>query len=245
MKKCLFYTFVTVMTLATSVYANTQQNVPIPEPKAPLQALPDNFSQIQPAFYQQKTIQKKEDVTVEQLEAIFSQQTEPLKEKKAEQPTTTKETQVNNEKNLVSESLKDTNIQTAGQTIEQAKEQLVEETQNESELLTTQKYYTNYRDCIKNFDITPEKLYYLTLSSISANKYYPIEAQTRAGYILFSTGKKEFLASITKGRGETAVLKISPSDNSYYFKPIIVENLFNYIDLKQNQAIATINLKVK
>ena len=89
--------------------------------------------------------------------------------------------------------------------------------------------YTQQTNCIQAFPINSEKLYLLTLAAINANSYIPVEAQTRAGYILFSVGKKEFLATIAKAQDNLSVLKVTPANNSYYFASDIINNMFHFI----------------
>ena len=89
--------------------------------------------------------------------------------------------------------------------------------------------YTSQTRCIQSFPIDSEKLYYLTLAAINANHFIPIEAQTRAGYVLFGVGRKDFLATIARADEKMSVLKIAPADNSYYFSENIINNIFYYI----------------
>ena len=100
--------------------------------------------------------------------------------------------------------------------------------------------YTHQTKCIQAFPVNSERLFYLTLAAINANNFTPIEAQTRAGYILFSTGHKEFLATIAKTVDNLSVIKITPANNSYYFSPSIVNNLFHYINSNLQAEITSI-----
>lgn len=104
----------------------------------------------------------------------------------------------------------------------------------------TVEQYTHQTKCIQAFPINSERLFYLTLAAINANGFSPIEAQTRAGYILFSTGQKEFLATIAKTVDNLSVIKITPSNNSYYFSPTIINNLFLYINTNLQAEINSI-----
>ena len=53
-----------------------------------------------------------------------------------------------------------------------------------------------YSDCTKIFDIDKEKLFYLTLGAINANKYSTDEIQTANGYIMFTVSKNKDLSSL-------------------------------------------------
>ncbi len=77
----------------------------------------------------------------------------------------------------------------------------------------------------------PEKLFYMTIASINANRFEPLEMQSKTGYILFNAVNKEFLASIINVDNANSMLKITPTNNNYYFAPGIVSNIYKYIDM--------------
>jgi len=85
--------------------------------------------------------------------------------------------------------------------------------------------------CNKNFRLIKEKLFYLTLASINANRFMILEIQSNSGYILLSVKQKKFLASIVELNSQNSMLKITPCDNIYYFPVAIVQNMFKYIEL--------------
>ncbi len=97
--------------------------------------------------------------------------------------------------------------------------------------------YTNYKDCIRLYKMPFGKLFYLTLSSVNANKYTILEMQSRNGYIIFETGGKEFLLNVMKKDKYYTFLRLSPADNNYYFSTTIPQNIFRYIDLNFNADI--------
>lgn len=91
--------------------------------------------------------------------------------------------------------------------------------------------YVNYNDCIKNYKIDEESLFYLTLSAISNAKYKILEIQTRSGYILFSAYGREFLAQVVKVTGNLSELKIIPQNNSYLFDYNLIYRIFNDVNI--------------
>lgn len=99
-----------------------------------------------------------------------------------------------------------------------------------TEQLTTPQNIS-FADCTKTYNISGEKLFYLTLESITANRFEIKEMQTKTGYILFRAAGKEFLATVAYYGLNKSLLKITPTNNSYYFAPGIVSNIFKYIDL--------------
>ncbi len=95
--------------------------------------------------------------------------------------------------------------------------------------------------CTKLYQTSTEKLFYLTLAGINANNFKIDEIQSKTGYILFSAVGKQYLATIAKFSSSSAMIKISPVNNVYYFQPGIVLNMFKYIDLNvQNTPIISV-----
>ena len=108
-----------------------------------------------------------------------------------------------------------------------------------TEQLTTPQNIS-FADCTKTYNISGEKLFYLTLESITANRFEIKEMQTKTGYILFRAAGKEFLATVAYYGLNKSLLKITPTNNSYYFAPGIVSNIFKYIDLNLDDSPLTV-----
>ncbi len=89
----------------------------------------------------------------------------------------------------------------------------------------------SFDDCTKIYGISQEKLFYLTLASISANHFNIDEIQSDNGYILFSANRNKYLATISKIDRTNAILKITPCNNIYNFPIGVLTNTFKYIDL--------------
>lgn len=102
--------------------------------------------------------------------------------------------------------------------------------------------YTNYRDCIKLYKLPFDKLYFIALSSINANKYEILEMQSRNGYIMFKADNKEFLLTVLQKDKDYSFIKLTPCDNNYYFSSNIPQNIFNQIALQFNTEIKEIKL---
>lgn len=89
----------------------------------------------------------------------------------------------------------------------------------------------DYNICTRNYILTPEKLFYMAIASINANRFTIDEIQSKTGYILFTAVNKQYLASVVKVDANKSMLRITPTNNNYFFAPGIVLNVFRYIDL--------------
>jgi len=96
--------------------------------------------------------------------------------------------------------------------------------------------------CNKSFKIDSQKLFYLTLAGVSANRFEIQEIQSKSGYILFSAAKRQFLASVINIDAKNSMLKITPCNNVYYFPVGIVQNMFKYIELNISTPIETLSV---
>ena len=91
-----------------------------------------------------------------------------------------------------------------------------------------------YEDCTKMYDITKENLYYLTIGAVNANRFTIEELQTANGYIIFTTGRNKYLATVAGIDKNHSILKITPCNNLYYFQPGIISNIYKYIDINKD-----------
>lgn len=94
-----------------------------------------------------------------------------------------------------------------------------------------------FENCYKMFTVNKEKLFYLTLDAISANKFNIEEIQTDNGYIIFSVAKNKYLATIAGIDSANSILKITPCNDVYFFPPGIIINMFKYVELNLNTEI--------
>ena len=98
----------------------------------------------------------------------------------------------------------------------------------------------SFQKCTKIFPVDSEKLFYLAISSINANRFTINEIQSKSGYVLFSVLQKQFLLSVATVDKKNAIVKITPANNNYYFPEGIVTNIFKYIDLNTDTEISQI-----
>lgn len=113
-----------------------------------------------------------------------------------------------------------------------------EESMSLSTMVTPQN--VDYNLCTRNYILTPEKLFYMAIASINANRFTIDEIQSKTGYILFTAVGRQYLASVVKVDSSKSMLRITPTNNNYFFAPGIVLNVFRYIDL--NGATPVYNL---
>lgn len=96
--------------------------------------------------------------------------------------------------------------------------------------------------CNKSFKLDSQKLFYLTLAGISANRFEIQEIQSKSGYIIFSVSQRQFLASVIVIDAKNSMLKITPCNNIYYFPVGIVQNMFKYIELNIKTPIEMLSV---
>lgn len=107
----------------------------------------------------------------------------------------------------------------------------------EPQLSITQPQNISFEACTRMFAVKKEKLFYLTLSAITANKFSVDEIQTQNGYIIFSAANNKYLATIASIDSDNSILKITPCNNIYFFPPGIFLGIFKYIELNLNIEI--------
>lgn len=107
-----------------------------------------------------------------------------------------------------------------------------------STLITPQN--VSFEDCTRTFSMNSDRLFYLTLAAVNANRFEIKEIQSKTGYILFSAVGKEFLASVVSIDKYRSMLKITPANNNYFFAPGIVLNMYKYIDVNNSEHLQNI-----
>ncbi len=88
---------------------------------------------------------------------------------------------------------------------------------------------TSFDDCVKIYDTNVENLFLMTLAAINASGFKIDEIQSQTGLISFEAGNKSLLVSVTKVNPKTAMIKITPMDNSYTFPPLLKDKIFTYL----------------
>ncbi len=107
-----------------------------------------------------------------------------------------------------------------------------------STLVTPQN--VSFEMCTKTFAMNSDRLFYLTLAAVNANRFEIKEIQSKTGYILFTAVGKEFLASVISIDKYRSMLKITPANNNYFFAPGIVLNMYKYVEVNANEHLQNI-----
>ena len=94
-----------------------------------------------------------------------------------------------------------------------------------------------FENCTKMFAVNKEKLFYLTLSAVTANKFSIDEIQCQNGYIIFSAANNKYLANVAGIDADNSILKITPCNNVYFFPPGVLLGMYKYIELNLNTEI--------
>lgn len=101
----------------------------------------------------------------------------------------------------------------------------------------TQPQNVSFEACTKMFAINKEKLFYLTLGAVNANRFNVEEIQTQSGYIIFSAANNKYLATIAGIDAQNSILKITPCNDVYIFPPGVLIGMYKYIELNLNTEI--------
>ena len=91
------------------------------------------------------------------------------------------------------------------------------------------KQTVNFEHCVRAYQTSNDNLFLLSLAAINSSGYKIEELQSRTGLISFEAEDKFFLISVTELDENSSLLKITPMNNSYYFSPTIIENIFLYM----------------
>lgn len=101
----------------------------------------------------------------------------------------------------------------------------------------TQPQNISFENCTKMFATNKERLFYLALSAVTANRFSIDEIQSHNGYIIFSAANNKFLATIAGIDADNSILKITPCNDIYFFPPGVFLGMFKYIELNLNTEI--------
>lgn len=86
--------------------------------------------------------------------------------------------------------------------------------------------------CNKNYSVSADNLYLLTLSALnSTGQYDIIEMQSKSGYIMFKTLNKNYIVTVSKEGTNSSSIKILPANSDFTSGTGIQKAIFDTIDL--------------
>ena len=100
----------------------------------------------------------------------------------------------------------------------------------------------DFNICNKIFKMDCQKLFFITLAGVNANRFRIDEIKSRSGYVMFTVANRQYLASVVKIDARTSLLKITPCDNVYYFPVGIIQNMFKYVELNTNTQVQRLSV---
>ena len=116
-------------------------------------------------------------------------------------------------------------------------ETLMQMPQPTASIPITQPQNISFENCTKMFAVNKEKLFYLTLGAVTANRFGIEEIQTSNGYIIFTVANNKYLATIAGIDANNSILKITPCNNIYFFPPGVILGIFKYVGMNVNTEV--------
>ena len=98
-------------------------------------------------------------------------------------------------------------------------------------IIFNQAFANTLDECYKIYSVDADNLFMASLNVISNNNRFEIfEIQTKNGYILFSTGGKYYLLTVTKRYKNQSEVKILPQNSDYSQGSSIAYSIFSLLD---------------
>ncbi len=88
-------------------------------------------------------------------------------------------------------------------------------------------------DSIKNFGVSADNMYLTSLSVLNSLNYEILEMQSKSGYILFRTGAKDYIMTITALTPVTSNIKILPANSIYSTGTSVQKTIFDELELNK------------
>lgn len=85
-------------------------------------------------------------------------------------------------------------------------------------------------DSTKNFGVSADNMYLTSLSILNDLNYEIIEMQSKSGYILFRTGAKDYIMTVTALTPVTSNIKILPANSVYSTGTAVQKTIFEKLE---------------
>lgn len=98
-------------------------------------------------------------------------------------------------------------------------------------LISIQTVQASYLDdSIKNFGVSADNMYLNTLSVLNSLNYEILEMQSKSGYILFRTGAKDYIVTVTPLSNVTSAIKIMPFNSIFSTGTTVQKIIFDELE---------------
>ena len=95
-------------------------------------------------------------------------------------------------------------------------------------------YSASYlEESTKNFGVSADNMYLTSLSVLNSLNYEILETQSKSGYILFSTGAKDYIMTVTALSPVTSNIKILPANSLFTTGTAIQKTIFNELEVNK------------
>lgn len=88
-------------------------------------------------------------------------------------------------------------------------------------------------DSSKNFGVSADNMYLTSLSVLNNLDCEIIEMQSKSGYILFRTGAKDYIMTVTSLSPVTSNIKILPTNSVYSTGTTVQKTIFEQLELNK------------
>lgn len=88
-------------------------------------------------------------------------------------------------------------------------------------------------DSIKNFGVSADNMYLTSLSVLNSLNYEILEIQSASGYILFRTGAKDYIMTVSAITPVTSCIKILPANSIYSTGSTVQKTIFDALELNK------------
>lgn len=88
-------------------------------------------------------------------------------------------------------------------------------------------------DSIRNFGVSADNMYLTSLSVLNVLNYEIIEMQSASGYILFRTGAKDYIITVTALSPVTSNIKILPANSIYSTGSTVQKIIFDELEINK------------
>lgn len=88
-------------------------------------------------------------------------------------------------------------------------------------------------ESIRNFGVSADNMYLTTLSILNSLNYEILEIQSKSGYILFRTGAKDYLVTVTALSPVTSSVKILPANSIFSNGTVVQKTIFDELELNK------------